>query len=64
MNFASSAAGGIQLEIQDADGKPIPGFTLMESEPSLVTHSIELCFGRTAAICDRSSENLSSCVLY
>lgn len=32
MNFASSAAGGVRVEIQDADGKPIPGFTLEEAE--------------------------------
>jgi hypothetical protein len=28
MNFSTSAAGLIQVEIQDASGKPIPGFTL------------------------------------
>ena len=28
INFATSAAGGIRIEIQTADGKPIPGFTL------------------------------------
>ena len=32
LNFATSAAGGIRVEIQDADGKPIPGFTLKESQ--------------------------------
>lgn len=31
LNFATSAAGGIRVEIQDADGQPIPGFTLAES---------------------------------
>ena len=31
MNFATSAAGSIQVEIQDGDGKPIPGFTLANS---------------------------------
>ena len=33
MNFATSAAGGIQVEIQDASGRPVPGFTLAEAEP-------------------------------
>ena len=27
LNFATSAAGGIRVEIQDADGKPLPGYT-------------------------------------
>ena len=31
LNFATSAAGSIRLEIQDADGNPIPGFALEES---------------------------------
>ena len=32
MNFATSAAGGVRVEIQDADGKPVPGFTLADAE--------------------------------
>jgi hypothetical protein len=32
MNFASSAAGGIEVEIQDAEGKALPGFTLADAE--------------------------------
>jgi hypothetical protein len=31
LNFATSAAGGIRVEIQDAAGRPVPGFTLAES---------------------------------
>jgi hypothetical protein len=31
MNFASSAFGSLRVEIQDADGKPIPGFKLDDS---------------------------------
>jgi hypothetical protein len=31
VNFATSAAGGLRVELQDAEGKPIPGFTLDES---------------------------------
>ncbi len=31
MNFASSAFGSLQVEIQDADGTPIPSFTLDDS---------------------------------
>lgn len=33
LNFSSSAAGGIRVEIQDETGRPIPGHTLEESEP-------------------------------
>jgi hypothetical protein len=31
INFSTSAAGSIRLEIQDATGRPIPGFTLGET---------------------------------
>jgi len=30
VNFATSAAGGLRVELQDADSKPIPGFTLAD----------------------------------
>ncbi len=30
LNCATSAAGSIRVEIQDADGKPLPGFTLQD----------------------------------
>lgn len=33
LNFSSSAAGGIQVEIQDEAGNPIPGFKLEDSDP-------------------------------
>ena len=33
INFSSSAAGGVQVEIQDDSGKPIEGFTLSDSSP-------------------------------
>jgi hypothetical protein len=32
MNFASSVAGGIQVEIQDVEGKALPGFALSDCE--------------------------------
>jgi hypothetical protein len=32
MNLASSASGGVRVEIQDAKGKPMPGFALADSE--------------------------------
>lgn len=32
LNFSSSAAGDVRVELQDGEGKPIPGFTLEESE--------------------------------
>lgn len=31
LNFSTSAAGSIRVEIQDAAGKPIPGFTLADA---------------------------------
>ena len=31
LNYATSAAGQLQVEIQDADGRPIPGFSLDDS---------------------------------
>ena len=40
VNFATSAPGGIRVEIQDANGKPIPGFTLSESQ-ELIGNEIE-----------------------
>ncbi len=33
LNFATSAVGSVQVEIQDANGKPIPGFTLADCPP-------------------------------
>lgn len=32
INFATAAAGDIRIEIRDADGRPIPGFSLAESD--------------------------------
>lgn len=32
LNYATSAAGSVRVEIQDEQGKPLPGFTLAESE--------------------------------
>ncbi|MCB1103769.1 MAG: hypothetical protein H7A44_07985 [Opitutaceae bacterium] len=40
LNVSTSAAGGVQVEIQEADGEPIPGFTLEEC-PVLVGDSLE-----------------------
>ena len=31
LNFSSSAAGGLRVELQTPEGKPIPGFSLDES---------------------------------
>ena len=33
LNFSSSAAGGIQVEIQQSDSTPIPGFTAADCVP-------------------------------
>ena len=32
INYATSAAGSLRMEIQEADGTPIPGFTLADAE--------------------------------
>jgi hypothetical protein len=32
MNFSTSAAGSVRVEIQTAEGEPIPGFTLDDSQ--------------------------------
>jgi hypothetical protein len=32
INFSTSAAGSVQIEIQNAEGKPIEGFSLEDSE--------------------------------
>lgn len=33
LNFATSAAGGVRVEIQDVNGKALPGFTLEDCPP-------------------------------
>lgn len=33
LNFATSAAGRVRVELQDGDGQPIPGFALEDCEP-------------------------------
>jgi hypothetical protein len=40
LNFATSAAGAVRVEIQDPEGKPIPGFALDEF-PEIYGDSIE-----------------------
>ena len=40
LNFATSAAGGIRVEIQDEGGTPIPGFTLADCQ-ELIGNDIE-----------------------
>ena len=32
LNFATSAAGGVKVELQHPDGTPIPGFTLADCQ--------------------------------
>ena len=38
INFSTSAAGSIRVEIQDAAGKPIPGFTLADCDDQFGDH--------------------------
>lgn len=33
INYSTSAAGQMRVEVQDAEGKPVPGFTLDDCEP-------------------------------
>ena len=33
LNVATSAAGAVRVEIQDADGTPIPGFRAEDADP-------------------------------
>lgn len=40
MNFASSAAGGVRVEIQKADGTPRPGYELNRC-PEMIGDEIE-----------------------
>ena len=58
LNFATSAAGDIRVEIQDADGNPLPGYSLDDAS-ELIGNEIERayswktsddvnCFGRQA----------------
>jgi hypothetical protein len=40
INFATSAAGGVRIEIQDADGKPTPGYGLADC-PEIIGDEID-----------------------
>jgi hypothetical protein len=40
INFETSAAGGVQVEIQDENGSPIPGFTLTDC-PEMIGDDID-----------------------
>lgn len=40
INFSTSAAGSVRVEIQDAEGKPIPGFTLDDC-PDIIGDQID-----------------------
>ncbi len=40
VNFSTSAAGGVRVEIQDADGNPLPGFALSDCQ-ELIGNEIE-----------------------
>ena len=35
MNFATSAAGGVKVELQDAGGQPLPGFSLADCQEQI-----------------------------
>jgi len=49
INFATSAAGSVRVEIQNADGQPIPGFTLADCPPifgDTIEHPVAWKVGR------------------
>ena len=46
LNYATSAAGEIRVEFQDAAGTPIPGFTLTDARP-LIGNEIERAYSWT-----------------
>ncbi|MEE2712802.1 MAG: hypothetical protein VX913_08525 [Planctomycetota bacterium] len=51
LNFATSAAGEIRLEIQDAKGRPLPGFRLSETPPIIGNEvSRSVVFGEGARL--------------
>jgi hypothetical protein len=35
LNFATSAAGGVKVELQDASGQPLPGFALADCQEQI-----------------------------
>jgi hypothetical protein len=43
LNFATSAAGAVRVEVQDADGKPLPGYAL-DDAPELIGNEIERAY--------------------
>ena len=55
VNFSTSAAGEIAVELQDANGKPIPGFSLADSQ-KLIGNEIE------RAVSWKNGEDISSLV--
>ncbi len=40
INFSTSAAGGVQVQIEDLDGRPIPGFAFSDC-PEIYGDAIE-----------------------
>jgi len=54
VNFATSGAGSIRFELQDADGNPLPGYTLDDS-PELYGDELE----QTASWIDDAPSNLT-----
>ena len=40
LNYSTSGAGGIRIEIQEADARPVPGFALADA-PEIYGDSVE-----------------------
>ncbi len=62
LNYSTSAAGSIRVEIQDARGKPVPGFALEES-PLIwgdeIAHAIQWTRSHPGATSDKPLARLS-----
>lgn len=53
MNFATSAAGGIRVEIQSQDGRPVPGFALADCQEIIgneIEHAVKWQGGDLSAL--------------
>ncbi len=61
LNFASSAAGGVRVEIQDAAGKPFPVSLWLMPNRNLATRSTAPCAGRTGRMSAPSPAGRCAC---
>ena len=60
LNFATSAAGGIRVEIQGADGKADPRFRVLDDCQELIGNDIEFAVTWKGGDLNRSPANRSA----